>query len=154
MATDLKGKHVVVTGGGTGVGAETAQALASAGATVTIMGRRAETLEAQGLPYQLCDVTDADAVRAAFNAARKAAGPISVVVANAGAAESVPFAKMTPADMQAMYSVNVVGVANTWQAALADMQETGWGRMIAIASTAGSPKPSYIEGTTAIVLSA
>ena len=132
----VEGKHIVVTGGGTGVGAETARTLAEAGAKVTIMGRSKAPLMEQGLPYQLCDVTDADAVGQAFDGAREAHGPITGVVANAGAADSVPFAKMTPEQLQAMLSVNLIGVSNVWQAALPDMKAAGWGRMIAIASTA------------------
>lgn len=140
----IAGRHIVVTGGGTGVGAETAQALAAEGANVTIMGRSAAPLQAQGLNYQLCDVTDVDAVARAFDAARDDHGPISVVVANAGAADSVPFAKMTADQLQAMLSVNLVGVANVWQAALPDMKAAGWGRMIAIASTAGLKGYPYV----------
>ena len=140
----IAGRHIVVTGGGTGVGAETAQALAAEGANVTIMGRSAAPLQAQGLSYQLCDVTDVDSVARAFDAARDDHGPISVVVANAGAADSVPFAKMTADQLQAMLSVNLVGVANVWQAALPDMKAAGWGRMIAIASTAGLKGYPYV----------
>ncbi|WP_346891739.1 SDR family oxidoreductase [uncultured Roseibium sp.] len=143
--TSLAGKHIVVTGGGTGVGAATAQAFASAGATVTIMGRSEAPLAAQGLPYETCDVTDRDAVFAAFEAARSARGPVTVVVANAGAAESVPFAKMTPDMFNSMLSVNLGGVVNSWQAALADMKAEGWGRMIAVASTAGLKGFAYVS---------
>jgi len=140
----LSGKHAVVTGGGTGVGAEVARALAEAGAKVTIMGRSEAPLKAQGLPYQLCDVTDAGAVRAAFEAARAEQGPVGIMVANAGAADSVPFAKMTPEQLTAMLSVNLVGVSNCWQAALPDMKAAGWGRMIAVASTAGLKGYPYV----------
>ncbi|MEM9342609.1 MAG: SDR family NAD(P)-dependent oxidoreductase [Pseudomonadota bacterium] len=141
----LTGKHIVVTGGGTGVGADTARTLANAGASVTIMGRSEAPLQAQGLPYQLCDVTDATAVTSAFSAARAEHGPIDVVVANAGAANSVPFAKMTTEQLQAMLAVNLIGVSNVWQAALADMKTAGWGRMIAIASTAGLKGYPYVS---------
>lgn len=140
----VAGRHIVVTGGGTGVGAATAQVLAAEGANVTIMGRSAAPLQAQGLSYQICDVTDAAAVARAFDAARDKHGPIGVVVANAGAADSVPFAKMTTDQLQAMLSVNLVGVANVWQAALPDMKAAGWGRMIAIASTAGLKGYAYV----------
>lgn len=141
----LAGKHIVVTGGGTGVGAETARTLAAAGAQVTIMGRSEAPLQAQNLPYQLCDVTDAEAVSGAFEAARAAHGPILGVVANAGAADSMPFAKMTADQLQAMLAVNLIGVSNVWQAALADMKSAGWGRMIAIASTAGLKGYPYVS---------
>lgn len=140
----LAGKHAVVTGGGTGVGAEVARTLAAAGAKVTIMGRSEAPLKAQGLPYQLCDVTDAMAVQAAFAAARADHGPVDIMVANAGAAESVPFAKMTPEHLGAMLAVNLVGVSNCWQAALPDMKAAGWGRMIAVASTAAQKGYPYV----------
>ncbi|MEP2705816.1 MAG: SDR family NAD(P)-dependent oxidoreductase [Roseibium sp.] len=142
----LDSKHVVVTGGGSGVGAEIAQTFKRAGATVTILGRNEEKLAAQHLPYQVCDVTDPAQIVAAFEAARAQSGPISIVVANAGAAESIPFAKMTANSFTDMLSVNVTGVAFSWQAALQDMKAAGWGRMIAIASTAGLKGYPYVSG--------
>ncbi len=138
--------HAIVTGGGTGVGADTAQRLAKAGYTVTIMGRSEGSLQSQDLPYQICDVTDRDAVKRAFDAARADNGPIDVIVANAGAAHSVPFAKMTPDDLTAMLDVNLTGVFNVWQEALPDMKAAGAGRMIAIASTAGLKGYPYVSG--------
>jgi NAD(P)-dependent dehydrogenase (short-subunit alcohol dehydrogenase family) len=140
----LSDKHIVVTGGGTGVGAEIARTFAEAGSKVTIMGRSEAPLQAMGLSYQLCDVTDTQAVAGAFDAARDAHGPIDVVVANAGAADSVPFAQMTSAQLQDMLAVNLIGVSNVWQAALTDMKSAGWGRMIAIASTAGLKGFPYV----------
>ena len=137
-------KHVVVTGGGSGVGAEIARRFAKAGAKVTIMGRSKAPLKEQGLPYQLCDVTKPENVATAFEAARNASGAISIVIANAGNAESQPFAKMSPGEMQSMLSVNLLGVVNVWQAALPDMQKAGFGRMIAIASTAGLKGYAYV----------
>ncbi len=141
--------HVVVTGGGTGVGAYVAQAIAATGAKVTIMGRRNAPLAAQGLPFQLCDVTDAGAVKAAFTAARLENGPITGVIANAGAAHSAPFDKITAQDMTDMLAVNVTGVFNVWQAALADMKAAGAGRLIVVASTAGLKGYPYVAGYVA-----
>lgn len=138
--------HAIVTGGGTGVGADTAHRLSKAGYTVSIMGRSEGSLQSQDLPYQVCDVTDREAVKRAFDAARADNGPIDVVVANAGAAHSVPFAKMTPDDLTAMLDVNLTGVFNVWQEALPDMKAAGAGRMIAIASTAGLKGYPYVSG--------
>ncbi|MFG6569393.1 SDR family NAD(P)-dependent oxidoreductase [Sulfitobacter sp. 1A13679] len=141
--------HIVITGGGTGVGAEIAHAVAATGAKVTIMGRREAPLREQGLPFQICDVTDPEAVQAAFAAARAENGPITGVVANAGAAHSAPFHKITAQDMTDMMAVNVTGVFNVWQAALAEMKEAGQGRLIAVASTAGLKGYPYVAGYVA-----
>lgn len=141
----LAGKHIIVTGGGSGVGATIAAELNAKGAKVTIMGRQESRLQKQNLPYQICDVTQASSVVNAFEKARADLGPISAVVANAGAAESVPFAKMSPDQLQDMLAVNLIGVANVWQAALADMKTAGWGRLIAVASTAGLKGYPYVS---------
>ncbi len=141
----LEGRHVVVTGGGTGIGAETARAFAEAGAAVTIMGRTEASLKRRGLPHRICDVTDPDSVRTAFDAARAESGPVAAVIANAGAAESAPFAKTSTEALRSMLEVNLIGVANAWRAALPDMKAAGWGRMIAVASTAGLKGYPYVS---------
>lgn len=147
----LAGKHAVVTGGGTGTGAVIAEALAHAGAKVTIMGRREAPLrqiakQHKFIGYVTCDVTDPAAVRAAFGQARGLNGAVHIVVANAGAAESTPFRKTTADDFQAMLDVNLKGVFNSFQAAIDDMDREGEGRMIAIASTAGLKGYAYVTG--------
>ncbi|MEM5543460.1 SDR family NAD(P)-dependent oxidoreductase [Sulfitobacter sp. AS92] len=141
--------HIIITGGGSGVGAEIARAVADSGAKVTIMGRREAPLREQGLPFQTCDVTDAQAVADAFAAARAENGPITGVIANAGAAHSAPFHKITARDMTDMLAVNVTGVFNVWQAALAEMREAKHGRLIAVASTAGLKGYPYVAGYVA-----
>ncbi|MEX3315027.1 SDR family NAD(P)-dependent oxidoreductase [Sulfitobacter sp. PS-8MA] len=141
--------HIVITGGGSGVGAEIARAVAESGAKVTIMGRREGPLREQGLPFQTCDVTDPEAVQAAFAAARAENGPITGVIANAGAAHSAPFDKITAQDMSDMLAVNVTGVFNVWQAALAEMKAAKQGRLIAVASTAGLKGYPYVAGYVA-----
>ena len=141
----VAGKHVIITGGGSGVGADMAQRFASAGARVTIMGRNADTLKAQNLPHKICDVIDPQSVAQAFAAARNAQGPIDIAIANAGAADSAPFDKITPDSLNNMLSVNLIGVVNTWQAAIADMKQRKWGRLIAISSTAGLKGYPYVS---------
>lgn len=141
--------HIVITGGGSGVGAAIAQTLAAEGHAVTIMGRREGPLIAQGLPFQICDVTIPEQVIASLEAATQSQGAITGVVANAGAALSKPFAKMTPQDLTEMFAVNVTGVFNVWQAALPVMKAAGDGRLIAIASTAGLKGYPYVSGYVA-----
>lgn len=147
-------RHVIVTGGGTGSGRALAESFAHAGARVTVMGRREAPLREVAKQHKFigwvtCDVTDAGSVRDAFRQARGLNGPISVAVANAGAAESMPFHRMTPEHLQAMLSVNLGGVVNTWQAALSDMKSEGWGRLIAVASTASLKGYAYVSAYVA-----
>ncbi len=147
----LAGKHAVVTGGGTGVGAVIARTLADAGARVTIAGRREAPLQdvaasSDAISWTLCDVRDAGSVATAFTKARANNGPVDIIVANAGAAISKPFAATSPEDFQDMLGVNLAGVHACWQAGLAGMRAAGWGRMIAIASTAGLKGYPYVSG--------
>ena len=148
--TCFKDQHVVVSGGGSGVGAQIARDFAEAGAGVTILGRRQEPLEAiateTGAWAICCDVTQRSSVNEALNQAREKNGAVTIVIANAGAATSKPFASMNADDVSAMMDVNVIGVFNLWQACLSDMKEAGWGRMIAIASSAGLKGYSYVSG--------
>jgi NAD(P)-dependent dehydrogenase (short-subunit alcohol dehydrogenase family) len=139
---DLTGQHALVTGGGTGIGAAIALELTRAGAAVTISGRRREPLTAlaaghPGMHIVEADVTDEGAVAAMFDAARDGHGPVTIAVANAGAAESAPMSRVDLAHWQRMIDVNLTGAFLTMRSALADMRENGWGRIIAIASTAG-----------------
>jgi 3-hydroxybutyrate dehydrogenase len=148
---DLSGRHAVVTGGGTGVGAAIALALAQAGASVTIAGRRKELLEKTAsqharMRWTVADVTDAQSIRSLFVEVSRADRPAQIVVANAGAALSKPFLKMEAGDLHSMLDVNLAGVFHLWQAALPAMLEAGWGRLIAIASTAGLKGYAYVSG--------
>ncbi len=131
----LEGRRVLITGGGSGAGADLARGFAAAGAAVVIAGRRREALEAvaevTGAKVVVADVTDEGSVAAMF----AAAGPCDIVVANAGAADSAPFLRTTLEQWNAMIEVNLTGVFLTLQAGLAQMP--GWGRLIAVASTAG-----------------
>lgn len=148
--SELRGRHVVVTGGGTGVGAAIAGVFAGAGANVTVMGRREGPLREQADRHdnvfaQVCDVTDPASVSQAFAIARDQHGPVSVAIANAGAVSSRPFGAIDAAGFDAMLAVNLGGVFHTFRAALDDMRAEGRGRMIAIASTAGLKGFAYVS---------
>lgn len=143
----LEGRHALVTGGGSGVGAAIARALAGAGARVTIAGRNAAALAAvasDGMGVVTGDVTRPEEVRAMFAAAADHWGPPAIVVANAGAAASRPFLQTSPEDFAGQIALNLGGVFATWQAGLGPMVAAGWGRLVAVASTAGLKGYPYV----------
>ena len=140
----LDGLHALVTGGGSGIGAAIARALAREGAAVSLVGRRKATLDeiARDLPKAtaiVADVTNAADCTAMVEAAHAAHGPIDIVIANAGAAESAPAGKISPEHWDRMIGVNLTGAFFTVQAALGDVTRKGDGtrRVVFTASTAG-----------------
>ncbi len=147
---NLEKKHALVTGGGSGVGAAIALSLAAHGACVTIVGRRDAPLKAlsethSNIHCAVADVTSVDELDAAFDSACEKFGPVSIAVANAGAAVSVPFLKMTADDLRNLLDVNLLGVFNTFKAAAPLMVDAGWGRLISIGSTAGLKGYRYVS---------
>ena len=146
----LQGRHAFVTGGGRGIGRAIAAALTGAGAAVTIAGRSEPTLAAvvghgEAGGYVIADVTDAKAVDKGVRQAVAARGPVDLLVANAGGAESAPFAKTTPEQFQRLFDLNVMGVVHATRAVLDGMRERQFGRVVAIASTAGLKGYGYVS---------
>jgi len=143
-------KHALVTGGGSGVGADIAFKLAEQDTLVTITGRRADKLleiadKHPNIYGMAADVTDLAQMQAMVKDAVKTRADFSIVVANAGMAESVPFHKMTSEQWSRTLDINLTGIFNTYQATIGPMKKTGWGRMIAIASTAGLKGYPYVS---------
>lgn len=138
---NFAGRRALITGGGSGVGAALARGFAAAGAEVTIAGRRREALERigaeTGARALVCDVTQEASVEALF----RDAGPCDIVIANAGAADTAPFARTSLDLWRAMLDVNLTGAFLTLRGGLAQMPERG--RLIAIASLAGLKGYAY-----------
>lgn len=151
----LHQRHALVTGASRGIGAEIARMLAAEGARITLLGRRLATLQALAaeLPGEIqvvvADVADAAAVQAAFATARERHGPVTVLVNNAGQAGSAPILKTTAKLWQQMLDVNLSGSFHCIQAALPQMLEAGWGRIVNIASTAGLTGYPYVSAYAA-----
>jgi NAD(P)-dependent dehydrogenase (short-subunit alcohol dehydrogenase family) len=143
MAGILEGRHALVTGGGRGIGAAIAAALAGAGARVTLLARSATEIAktAASLPGAAravtADVTDAGEVERAFHDARAASGEIEILVNNAGLAKSRPLAKTDEHFWRAMLEVNLTGAYRCTRAALPAMLAANWGRIVNVSSTAG-----------------
>ncbi|MGF1550615.1 MAG: SDR family NAD(P)-dependent oxidoreductase [Sphingomonadaceae bacterium] len=143
----LSGRHALVTGGGSGIGAAIARRFAAEGARLTLVGRRREPIrdlagELEGIAVS-ADVTDPSAVERAFAEARAGNGPLSILVANAGAGSSAPFEKLSLEDWRAAMAVNCEAVFHCCRAALPDLRAGADGRIVAIASTAGLKGYAY-----------
>jgi len=145
--------HALVTGGGRGIGREIASTLARAGVTVTVLGRNRAALDdavAAGAAHfaGVADVADQAAISAAVTEAA-ARQPIDILIANAGAAESAPFARSDAALFRRMMDVNFMGVVYAAQAVLPAMKERPYGRIVAVASTAGLKGYAYVSAYSA-----
>lgn len=149
IAGDLAIQTAIVTGGGSGVGAELARTLAAAGVTVFIAGRRMAQLENVAAESErvfpvAVDVTDQASVEGLIQTVVKQAGAPDLVIANAGMAESAPFARTTFEVWQKNIDVNLTGTFHTFQQALRVMDVAKPARLIAIASTAGLKGYGYV----------
>lgn len=143
--TGVKAKTVLITGGGTGLGADMAARFAEAGARVWIAGRTASTLQKAaeahaGIHTAEADVTDETSVAALFDFIDTP----DIVIANAGASASAPFTRTDLATWQAMIDVNLTGVFLTFREALRRLDTPSWARLIAVASTAGLKGYGYV----------
>jgi len=134
----------VVTGAASGMGVAIAEQLAAGGHRVALLDqngdaaqREAESLRAHGARTLAAavDVTDRAAVDDAFAKVRAELGPVAIVVTSAGIDAFEPFPKITTASWERVLAVNLTGTFHCLQAAVPDMLEARWGRMVTVASS-------------------
>ena len=133
---DLTGKTALVTGASGGIGDAVARALHAQGATVVLHGTRADKLEA--LKQQLgerafalaVDLSDRDAVAGLIEGATDLAGPISILVNNAGITRDGLLMRMKDEDWDAVLEVNITASMSLCRAAMRGMMKAKTGRII------------------------
>ena len=140
---DLMGKTALVTGASGGIGESVARALHASGATVVLHGTRVEKLEF--LQKQLgsrafslaVDLANRDQVAGLIEAATALAGPICILVNNAGITRDGLLMRMTDDDWDAVLEVNMTASMSLCRAAIRGMMKAKTGRIISISSIVG-----------------
>jgi NAD(P)-dependent dehydrogenase (short-subunit alcohol dehydrogenase family) len=158
VSPPLEGGGAVVTGGGRGIGAAVARALAAEGARVVVAARTGgevetvarEIVASGGTAWPArVDVTEEASVASLATEATGRVGAVDVLVTCAGVAWSAPLARQTLADWERIFAVNVTGTFLVTRAFLPAMMERGYGRVIHIASVAGLAGAKYIAAYAA-----
>lgn len=143
----LQGRHALITGGGTGIGAAAATHLHAAGAKISLLGRRIEPLEQTARIVEgkaiACDVTDRNAIASALDEARGANGPISFLIVNAGIGDSAPFGRTSREVWDRIIATNLSAAFDCAQLALPDLLGQEDSRLVFIASVAGLRGAAY-----------
>ncbi|HWA66250.1 MAG TPA: SDR family NAD(P)-dependent oxidoreductase [Mycobacteriales bacterium] len=145
----------VVTGAASGIGLGIARRLAADGDKVALLDVAGEAAEAEaaklrstgaeaiGVP---CDVADRAAVAAAFDKVRADLGPVTVLVTSAGVEAFEPASSLSAESWDRIIAINLTGTFSCVQAALGDMLEAGWGRIVTISSSSaqsGAPHMAH-----------
>lgn len=157
-AGGLRGRAALVTGGGRGIGAACARALAEAGCRVVLAARTEPELEAVAAELRErgheahavpADVSDAASVRRLAESAAERLGRVDILVSGAGVAGSSPLREQSLAEWNRMLAVNATGPFLCARALVPGMVERGWGRVVLVASVAALRGARYISAYAA-----
>ena len=149
-AAPLAGRHALVTGAGRGIGAAIAARLLAEGARVTVLSRTRAEIDAvatrlgETAQALTADVARAEETRRVFEQAAASFGPVDILVNNAGQARSGLLHKAPDELWEQMLAVNLTGTYHGIRAALPEMLERGFGRIVNIASTSGLRGYPYV----------
>lgn len=149
LGFSLAGRRAVVTGGASGIGAAVVSALAEKGARVAVLDVAADRVEEavaglnrdrEGDPHvgHVVDVTDPDGVRSTVEAVTAELGGIDILVSSAGIVALAPAEELSAADFTRTLEVNLTGTFLVAQAVGRVMLEAGYGRVVNLASQAGT----------------
>uniref|UniRef100_A0A7S4PJ59 3-dehydrosphinganine reductase n=1 Tax=Guillardia theta TaxID=55529 RepID=A0A7S4PJ59_GUITH len=146
---DYSGKHVLITGGSSGIGKSIAREFVRNGSHVTILARTESKLKAaceelrkgatgaeQKIEYAVADVSDFQAVKAAVESSEKKAGPIDVVIANAGSSQPGYFLEQDVSVFRKAMEGNYMGTVNIIKAVAPSLTQRRQGQIVIVASAA------------------
>jgi uncharacterized protein len=152
------GRNAIVTGASSGIGRDLATMLASQGANVALVARRAQLLRdladeltefgVEALPF-VCDVTVQSQVNRAVAEACDEFGTVDIAVNNAGVLIPSLFGEASVEDLRRMMDVNFFGAVHMTRAVLPLMQDSGRGNIVNIASIAGRRGSATLSGYSA-----
>jgi len=156
VSQSLAGRTALVTGASSGIGAETARALAAAGAAVVLAARRRDRLDALAAELVerraavlavMTDMRCEDDIVGCFAAARERFGGVDVLVNNAGLGRAAPLSSASSELWREMLEVNVLGLAIATREAIRDMERRGAaGHVVNVASMAAHRVPGPESG--------
>jgi NAD(P)-dependent dehydrogenase (short-subunit alcohol dehydrogenase family) len=139
--TAFAGKRALITGGASGIGLATAHKLAHQGARVALLDLDRDKTDAAahevGGVAVCADVRDAVAVDAACREAAAAFGGLDLAFLNAGAGQVAPLHEYTPADVERLIAVNLLGVYHGMRSVIPLLREAGSGAIAVNASCSG-----------------
>jgi NAD(P)-dependent dehydrogenase (short-subunit alcohol dehydrogenase family) len=164
MNLNLKGKSVIVTGGGSNIGRAIVLGFAAEGANITVadldqpqaekVAELARKNGAASVHVIKTDVTNFDQVKAMFKAATDKNGTVDVLVNNVGWDQLMFFTQTTPELWDKIIQINYVGVLNCTKCALEIMMPKNTGAIVSISSDAsrsGEPREAVYGGVKAAV---
>jgi len=156
VSQELAGHTALVTGASSGIGTETARALAAAGTALVVCARRRDRLDAlaaelertgAGVLALTADMRREDDILRCFAAARDRFGGVDVLVNNAGLGRSAPISSAATELWREMLEVNVLGLAIATREAIRDMERRGRaGHVVNVASMASHRVPGPESG--------
>jgi 2-hydroxycyclohexanecarboxyl-CoA dehydrogenase len=155
IADETAGRVAVVTGAASGIGLGVARRLAADGHKVALLDRAADAAEQAAVQLREgghdaaaygVDVADWGAVTDVFAAVRADLGPVEILVTSAGVESFDPVLDITQELWDRLIAVNLTGTFSCCQAAIPDMIEQGWGRIVTISSSSaqsGAPNMAH-----------
>jgi all-trans-retinol dehydrogenase (NAD+) len=142
----FSGKTVLITGAASGIGRLLALKIGAAGGSLVLwdideagLKNVSAELAAQSVRVQsyVCDVGDADAVRATADSTRADGGDVDILVNNAGIVVSEPLSEISDREVERTFRVNTLSIFSLTRAFLPQMVEKGSGHIVTIASASG-----------------